>query len=305
MNKYLLILLTSLILGSCATLIEPPYTSVDKMLKLEKGMNSANVEKILGVKPYNILHNNDSTSIFEYHYRLKERDVSVNLNNSVDYMHVEESQIGGKERYTKPSVFYLLYKQGEFTTIITDNGLKNADYLLLNNNNLILVTQSDLIKLNLLNNTSVIHKINKLPKSNATFRHSILYSAYIPYGALGLKYIASKKVGGYISGGFSINNANISYLTAGITFRAFKNIDFYFGGGLGSYMGSRTYTYTYMNDWGNLEEGYRTVDYFRPLDSFVIESGTSIYIKRFVIDLGFGRNSHSGIYSKIGFGINF
>lgn len=51
----------------------PKYTSLDKVMNLKLGMTKTEVEKELGLKPYNIKLVNDSMNVFIYVYRVKDR----------------------------------------------------------------------------------------------------------------------------------------------------------------------------------------------------------------------------------------
>lgn len=285
---------------SCATWVAPSYTSVDKMLRVEKGMTPEQVDETLGVKPYNMLHRNDSTALFEYHYRIKDRDIN-NISDPNEFMHTEESQKVGEPWYTNPSKFYVLFEQDRFATLITETGLKNSDYLLLRNNNLFLVSQSDLVDLDLWKNAAYLHKTDKTSRSPKTrlaksytpkrIKHYILYSAYIPYGAIGLKYAVGGKVGGYVSAAYSFDYKfqKITYITGGLFLKISPEMNVYLGGGLGPYK------------W---EYHYSHYEYIA-LDAFVLEAGTLLNFKSITFDLGIGYNFGMTVYGKLGIGVNF
>ena len=272
---------------SCATWVAPSYTSVDKMLRVEKGMTPEQVDETLGVKPYNMLHRNDSTALFEYHYRIKDRDIN-NISDPNEFMHTEESQKVGEPWYTNPSKFYVLFEQDRFATLITETGLKNSDYLLLRNNNLFLVSQSDLVELDLWKDATHLHKIIKTPKTRQKIKHYILYSAYIPYGSIGLKYAVGGKMGGYLSAAYSSDLEELSYITGGVFFKTVPWLNVYLGAGVGP---SKNHSH----------------DYYYALDSFVLEAGTLLNFKRISFDLGIGIGYNSGmtVYGKRGIGVNF
>lgn len=290
MKRNLLLFFIPLVLSSCSRWIAPPFTNVNNMLQVEKGMTAQQVDQVLGIKPYNMLHRNDSTAIFEYHYRLIDRDIN-NISNYKKFIHLEQSQTGGKNWYTKPSKFYILYENDKLSTLITENGLENSDYLLLKNNNLILVSQSDLVDFKLWENASYLHKIENTQKLKAQnkIHHAILYSANIPYGIIGLKYAVGGIIGGYASGAFSADWGKFSYITGGFVVRASSVVNIYLGAGVGPYY----YYYDYYDE----EEFY--------MDSFVMEAGTLLYIKQLSIDMGLGLNIEEGVYTKFGLGFNF
>lgn len=169
MKGKLLLLIIPFLLGSCSKWIAPPYTSVDRMLDIQKGMTLMEVDETLGIKPYNMLHLNENTAVFEYHYRLKDRDVNK-ISNYKKFIHEERSQTGGKEWFTKPSKFYVLFENEGFSTMLTENGLKHSDYLLLRNNNLIMVSESELVDFNLYEDASYLRAIDNTQKLKSRLR---------------------------------------------------------------------------------------------------------------------------------------
>ncbi|MDD4150834.1 MAG: hypothetical protein PHE33_12485 [Bacteroidales bacterium] len=159
-----------------------------------------------------------------------------------------------------------------------------------------LVSQSDLIEFDLWESASYLHKIDVTAKSNKTkvIKHNILYSMNFPYGIIGLKYAVGGKLGGYVSSAYSIDYTKFTYLTGGILIRISSNMKLCAGTGLGP---KSNYYNNYY--YGN---GYKYIDGIR---SFVFESSVIYNLKKFSLDAGLGYNLNEGLYSKIGFGINF
>jgi len=292
MKPKLILFLIPLILGACSKWVAPPYTSVDNMLRLEQNMNQQRINSTLGITPYNVLHRNEETAILEYHYRLKDREMN-NISNFDEFVHEEVSQTGGQPWYDKPSKFYLLLENNRLSSLITENGLENSDFLLLKNNNLLLVSRSDLVNFKLWEDASYLHQINNTTKLKAknTVRQSITTMSNLPYGLLGVKYALVGKFGGYVSPTFSTKHG-LTYLTGGFLFKTNDMANIYVGAGVGPY----EYNYSYGN------RSYEGVDGF---ESAVIEAGTLLFINKFSLDLGLGLNLEESVYAKIGLGINF
>lgn len=296
-----------ILLSSCGRWIGPSYTSVNKMLSLEKGMTTSKVDEVLGIKPYNILHKNDSNALFEYHYRLKERDMTKYAEYD-PYFQPNLLQTEDATWYSKPSKFFVLFENEKFSSLVTESGLKNAEYLLLKNNNLILVSESDLIDFKLTDDITFVHKTEnfKKPKFNKSIKQRVLYSAYIPYGLLGLKYAVSGKIGGYVS---SAHDGDVlRYFTFGLIAKASKNLGIYAGTGVAPYTVSIASLYYSHND---------------RLYSTAIETGLLWDIKRFTLEAGVGYtfkpydyplydpryerliDNYLPLFFKLGFGVNF
>jgi hypothetical protein len=163
--------------------------------------------------------------------------------------------------------------------------LENSDFLLLKNNNLMLVSQSDFVDFKLWENATYLHKIGNTQKLKAqkTLTHSILYIANLPYGAVGFKYAVGGKIGGYVSGAFSMKWYNLTYLTGGFLGSVSSKVNLYLGAGVGPYISPEKF-------W---------------LEAFVLETGTLLYLNRVSLDFGLGINFEESLYGKIGFGFNF
>lgn len=64
---FILLLLTSCIVQS------PKYTSIKQVMTLEIGMSRVEVEKILGIEPYDLKAITDTSNVFIYVYRVTDR----------------------------------------------------------------------------------------------------------------------------------------------------------------------------------------------------------------------------------------
>ncbi|MFA8300935.1 MAG: hypothetical protein ACEPOV_12280 [Hyphomicrobiales bacterium] len=272
-------------------------------------MSPEEVNTTLGIKPYNLLHRNDSTSLFVYNYKLKNREVD-NIGNFNNYIHREKSQTEGDDWFVSPSKFYVLYEKERLSTLITQNGLENAEYLLLKNNNLFLVSQSDSINLDLIEGGLYLHRLDKSErfrnrkavnkKVRTPFKNRIMYSLYYPYGYLGLKYTFGKSFGAYLSFGA---DDEINYITVGAYKNLTPSIGLYLGVGAGP-TEQELYGYSYNHityDSYSFSRGIQV----NGLNAFVFEGGVLYDYKFISLDAGIGINESLGLFGKLGLGIKF
>lgn len=160
MKKFIqYILLASVVLSftSCATKMMfdskvPYYTSVENLLKLKPGMTFNSVKTTLGIDPYDVLtiQNDNGSTIYTYHYRLKDRKLTRPLNDFIkrDYEHTELFQKEGEPWYNlEEKIAYLYFKEGKYTSFISEEGLNLAEYVMLIDNNLRIISSEDLKKL--------------------------------------------------------------------------------------------------------------------------------------------------------------
>jgi hypothetical protein len=108
------LLLTLLSLTSCSVnrFIAPPFTDLDRILKLKSGLKEGDVSATLGIKPYDIIHSfKTGSKILIYNYRVKDRSMPLAARSARIATHSEESQRGGEEWYnTNYKELYLLFK---------------------------------------------------------------------------------------------------------------------------------------------------------------------------------------------------
>ncbi|MEA3496690.1 MAG: hypothetical protein U9R42_11715 [Bacteroidota bacterium] len=277
MKKKLLFLIIPLFFSSCSKWVVPNYTSVDKMINVEKGMDPQMVEETLGVQPYNILFKNDSIAIFEYNYRLKLREQNsfFQLKNSI---HGKQSQKGGKSYFAEPSKFYILYQNNQFSTLVSTSSFVKSEYLLLKDKSLMLASHSDMITFGLGEDASYIHKIDRVHKEflKKEKNNAFFFSPSLPYGFLGFKYAYLGNFGGYISASTDLGIIDdVFYLTVGATSKMSQKINLYYGAG-------------FELGWGEL----------------ILETGVIYKTKTMAYDFGFGLDIDDPSYSflKIGIG---
>lgn len=129
-----MIAFTAMFVASCMQTkwIAPPYTSVDKIIKVEKGMSIEQANKTLGIEPYNVYNiQADGSSILIYHYRTKQRRMTVpkNLEKKEETIRGEErSQTEGQPWYNKDHhLVYVLFEDGKVKSLLTDQGRSDAN----------------------------------------------------------------------------------------------------------------------------------------------------------------------------------
>lgn len=72
MNSKLIVLFFLLTLSSCIVQ-SPKYSTLEQVMTLHLGMSKMQVEETLGIKPYNLKANNDTSIVYIYVYRPTER----------------------------------------------------------------------------------------------------------------------------------------------------------------------------------------------------------------------------------------
>lgn len=71
-NKFIIITILYLLFTSCIVQ-SPKYTTLEKVMTLQLGMSKGQVEKTLGVQPYDIKAYTDTSNVFIYVYRVTDR----------------------------------------------------------------------------------------------------------------------------------------------------------------------------------------------------------------------------------------
>lgn len=155
--QYILLASVVLTFTSCATKMMfdskvPYYTSVENLLKLKPGMTFNSVKTTLGIDPYDVLtiQSDNGATIYTYHYRLKDRKVTRPANDFIkrDYEHTELFQKEGTEWYSlTEKIAYLYFKDGKYKSFISEDGLNMAEYIMLLDNNLRIISSEDFKKL--------------------------------------------------------------------------------------------------------------------------------------------------------------
>ncbi len=130
--------------ASCLTpshWIAPQFTNVEKIISVEPGMDINELNTTLGVIPFDIYNiQDDGTSVLKYYYRTKSRKMEVPqdaLKKDAVIYGEERSQTDGDTWYNREYyVLYVILEDGKVKSLITDQGRRDAEYLMLINNNI-------------------------------------------------------------------------------------------------------------------------------------------------------------------------
>lgn len=139
-----------LLFSSCSTIskIMPYYTEPGKLAMLKTGMDIEEINKTLGVEPYNIYHiQEDGSSVLVYTYRIKMRKAKYSSGQIAnDAHHSESSQTEGQPYYDQENKAYVLLSDGKLKSLITDKGLKESRAIVIKNNLLKLIGEEEFIE---------------------------------------------------------------------------------------------------------------------------------------------------------------
>ncbi len=130
-------MILAVILPSCKTVQVPKFTSIDNVLTLTINSTIQDVENKLGCKPYNIYSNQkDGYTIYVYKYKVLERKVNPKMVNKIGGEIIGTDVYNGKENN-----LYLYFTGGKLESLITTDGRKDSNVLLLLNNTLSAISQ--------------------------------------------------------------------------------------------------------------------------------------------------------------------
>ena len=145
-----IVLLTSM-MYSCVVSekVMPPYTNVQKILNVKKGMTLKQTNSTLGIEPYDIYNiQEDGGSILVYHYRTKQRKMTLpeDFKKREKILRGEErSQTEGVSWYdTDHKLVYVLFQDEKVKSLITDQGRADGEFILFSNNNIRKITKDNL-----------------------------------------------------------------------------------------------------------------------------------------------------------------
>ncbi len=133
MKKFLMLGLLPFLLDSCTVMkgVAPPYTNMDKICMINMGMTLSEVNGVLGIEPYNVLHSQkDGTAIYLYNYRIKDRRVILPESEikRKELVRSEKFQTGGETWYQiSPNSLYVVFKNGGVVGLYTDQGLDESN----------------------------------------------------------------------------------------------------------------------------------------------------------------------------------
>lgn len=126
------ILIASTILTSCNTVQVAKFASIDNVMDLQTNITLDQVIAKLGSKPYNVYSNQkDGYAIYTYKYKVIERKVNPKFVNK------RGGETTGTEVYNgKEHTLFLLFKEGKLESLVTTDGRKDSNPLILLNNTL-------------------------------------------------------------------------------------------------------------------------------------------------------------------------
>lgn len=148
MKKLLLIsAISALIFSACTYWIVPPYTSVEKIAKIQPGMTIDQVNSTLGIPPYDIYHiQSDGSSVLTYNYRNLKRKMilPVNAKKAAEVKASESAQTNGAAYYDdKAQIIYVLFENMKVKSMISTEGLSSSEYILVKDNNLKVISKKE------------------------------------------------------------------------------------------------------------------------------------------------------------------
>lgn len=144
-KKFILpvLIATVALFTSCAKMVAPPYSTVEKIAKINNGMTSSEVSSTLGIPPFDIYHmSGDGSTIHVYWYKVKERKNKGCSLFMTDFYNKEENLTVGNSHYTKEQRVYVLFQNGKVSSLVTDTGLENSVDLIVGNNTIQFVSKS-------------------------------------------------------------------------------------------------------------------------------------------------------------------
>lgn len=158
-----LILASTLVLGSCAVYVAPPFTNVMQISQVKPNMKIKQVVDVLGIEPYDIYHIEESGAMLAtFNYRLKKRIMRVNTLNQDEYVREttnENSQTAGDLYYEKEykTLHVLFNKDGEVTSYITSDGIDESNLIVITGNTIKYANDKDVTLLDPALNAQVVN----------------------------------------------------------------------------------------------------------------------------------------------------
>jgi hypothetical protein len=138
-----------LLFSSCAKRIAPPYSTVEKVVKVTPGMSASDVSSTLGIPPFDVYHMaGDGSTVLVYYYKLKERKntgcgLPERMGLDDPYYSKEENLAIGSSYYVKESKLYVLLVNGKVSSLVTEAGREDSEDLLIANNTIQFISKSN------------------------------------------------------------------------------------------------------------------------------------------------------------------
>jgi len=140
-KKLSLLAIVAVIMTSCYKRLAPPYTTVEKIVKVAPGMTASDVSGTLGIPPYDIYHMaGDGSTVLIYNYLRKDRKntgcgVLERAGIADPFYSKEENLSVGSSYYVQErQKLYVLLQNGKVASLITDAGREESHDLLIQNN---------------------------------------------------------------------------------------------------------------------------------------------------------------------------
>lgn len=134
----------ALLMSSCAQMVAPPYTTVEKIARINPGMSYSDVSSTLGVPPFDIYHmSGDGSTVHLFNYKLKERRNKGCSLFMRDFYSKEENLTTGSSFYTEEQKVYVLFDKGKVSGMVTDAGRDDSEDLLVQNNTIQFIAKNE------------------------------------------------------------------------------------------------------------------------------------------------------------------
>jgi hypothetical protein len=149
-KKLSLLAIIVVIMASCAKRVAPPYTTVEKIVKIAPGMTSSDVSGTLGIPPFDVYHMaGDGGTVLVYNYLKKLRkNTGCGLLEKwglADPFYSKEENLTVGSSYYKhndPQLVYVLLQNGKVTSLVTDEGRQDSEDLLVQNNTIQFISKT-------------------------------------------------------------------------------------------------------------------------------------------------------------------
>lgn len=134
---------------ACTKLVAPPYSTVDKIVRINPGMTASEVSSTLSIPPFDVYHMaGDGSTVHLYFYKVKERKNKGCSLFMKDFYSKEENLTVGSSYYTKEKKLYVLYQNGKVSSLVTESGRDDSEDLLVQNNTIQFIAKTNRHALN-------------------------------------------------------------------------------------------------------------------------------------------------------------
>jgi hypothetical protein len=140
-NIFIVIIITLFFVNQGCKVVEPHYTSIEKLYKVDPGMGLNKVNEILEMTPYDFYFNiKEGTYVYVYKYKHQYHKFKKVL-GVPDLRNEEYLSSGGSDYYKEPANIYMTFDQktGLLISYHTDAGRENAENIIKHENTLKIV----------------------------------------------------------------------------------------------------------------------------------------------------------------------